>query len=202
MTTRTTPTKPPGLRERKKQQTRQRIREEAYRLFAERGYEATTVDEIAAAADISPSTFFRYFPSKEDVVTQDEYDPALAEALRARPADEPTVEAIRAALVGPLGELLDGDREQLLLRTRITFTDPEIRARSVAEQERSEAVLAEVIAERSGRDAHDLEVKCAAAAIIAVFTTLMRHWVEGDGKEDLLALYDRHLQLLSRGFDF
>ncbi|WP_372347220.1 hypothetical protein [Streptomyces sp. KL116D] len=69
-------------------------------------------------------------------------------------------------------------------------------------QERSEAVLAEVIAERSGRDAHDLEVKCVAAAIIAVFTTLMRHWVEGDGKEDLLALYDRHLQLLSRGFDF
>ncbi|MEV3857522.1 TetR family transcriptional regulator [Streptomyces sp. NPDC050095] len=205
MTTRTTSAKPAktvGLRERKKQQTRQRIREEAYRLFAEHGYEATTVDQIAEAADISPSTFFRYFPSKEDVVTQDEYDPALAEALRARPAGEPIVDALRGALRGPLGEMLEGDRDQLLLRTRITFTDPVIRARSMAEQERSEQAMAEVIAERTGRDAADLEIKCAAASVIAVFTTLMRHWVEGDGKEDLMGLYDRHLTLLARGFDF
>ncbi|MEV5608075.1 TetR family transcriptional regulator [Streptomyces sp. NPDC052225] len=205
MTTRTTPagkTAQPGLRERKKQQTRQRIREEAYRLFAEHGYEATTVDHIAEAADISPSTFFRYYPSKEDVVTQDEYDPALAEALRARPAGEPIVDALRGALSGPLGTMLEGDLEQLLLRTRITFTDPAIRARSVAEQQRSEDALAEVIAERAGRDAADLEIKCAAAALIAVFTTLMRHWVESDGEEDLIALYERYLPLLARGLDF
>ncbi|MBO1337807.1 TetR family transcriptional regulator [Streptomyces sp. VRA16 Mangrove soil] len=207
MTTRATPAKtapakPQGLRERKKQQTRQRIRDEAYRLFAEHGYEATTVDQIAEAADISPSTFFRYFPSKEEVVIEDEYDPALAEALRARPADEPIVDALRGALTGPLGSMLEGDLEQLLLRTRITFTDPAIRARSVAEQERSERVVAEVIAERTGRDPGELEIKCAAAALIAVFTTLVRHWVEGDGKEDLLALYDRHLPMLGRGFSF
>ncbi|WP_369247717.1 TetR family transcriptional regulator [Streptomyces sp. R41] len=202
MTTQETSAAPLGLRERKKQKTRDRVRREAYRLFAEHGYEATTVDQIAEAAEISPSTFFRYFPTKEDVVIQDEYDPALAEALRARPADEPIVDAILQALRGPLGQMLDHDREELLLRTRITFTDPAIRARSVGEQERSEQEIAAIIAERSGRNASDLDVKCAAAAIIAVFTTLVRHWVEGGGTEDLAELYERHLPLLSNGLEF
>ncbi|MEU5597354.1 TetR family transcriptional regulator [Streptomyces sp. NPDC020298] len=202
MTTHETPAARLGLRERKKQQTRQRIRREAYRLFAGNGYEATTVDQIAEAAEVSPSTFFRYFPTKEDVVLQDEYDPALAAALRARPADEPIVDAVLASLKGPVGQMIQQDRDDLLLRTRISFTDPAIRARTVAEQERSERAIAEVIAERAGRDAADLEVRCAAAAIIAVFTTLVRHWVEGDGREDLAALYERHLPLLSRGLDF
>lgn len=202
MTTQETSAAPLGLRERKKQKTRDRVRREAYRLFAEHGYEATTVDQIAEAAEISPSTFFRYFPTKEDVVIQDEYDPALAEALRARPADEPIVDAILQALRGPLGRMLDQDREELLLCTRITFTDPAIRARSVGEQERSEREIAAIIAERSGRNASDLDVKCAAAAIIAVFTTLVRHWVEGGGTEDLAELYERHLPLLSNGLEF
>jgi AcrR family transcriptional regulator len=202
MTTHETSAAPLGLRERKKRQTRERIRREAYRLFAEHGYEATTVDQIADAAEVSPSTFFRYFPTKEDVVLQDEYDPALAAALRDRPADEPIVDAVLNSLKGPMGEMLQRDRDDLLLRTRISFTDPAIRARNVAEQERSERAIAEIIAERTGRDASDLEIKCAAAAIIAVFTTLVRHWVEGDGKEDLAALYARHLPLLSRGLGF
>ncbi|OIK00132.1 TetR family transcriptional regulator [Streptomyces colonosanans] len=202
MTTHETSAAPLGLRERKKQKTRERIRREAYRLFAEHGYEATTVDQIAEAAEVSPSTFFRYFPTKEDVVMQDEYDPALAEALRARPADEPIVEAILNSLRGPMGEMLQQDRDELLLRTRISFTDPAIRARQVAEQQRSEEGIAASIAERTGRSTTDLDVKCAAAAIVAVFTTLVRHWVEGDGKEDLAALYERHLPLLSRGLDF
>ncbi|WP_133915104.1 acyl-CoA-like ligand-binding transcription factor [Streptomyces sp. NBC_00582] len=202
MTTHETSAAPLGLRERKKQQTRERIRREAYRLFAEHGYEATTVDQIAEAAEVSPSTFFRYFPTKEDVVLQDEYDPALATALRARPADEPLVDAILNSLKGPLGATLRQDREDLLLRTRLAFDDPAIRARNVAEQERSERAIAEIVAERTGRDTADLEVRCAAAAVIAVFTTLVRHWVEGDGKEDLAALYERHLPLLSRGLPF
>ncbi|MFD5721582.1 TetR family transcriptional regulator [Streptomyces sp. NPDC127036] len=202
MTTHETSAAPLSLRERKKQKTRERIRREAYSLFAGHGYEATTVDQIADAAEVSPSTFFRYFPTKEDVVVQDEYDPALAEALRARPADEPLMDAITNSLKGPMGEMLQRDRDDLLLRTRISFTDPAIRARSVAEQERSEQAIAEIIAERTGRDSVDLEVKCAAAAIIAVFTTLVRHWVEGDGRDDLAELYERHLPLLSRGLDF
>jgi len=192
----------PGLRERRRVRTKLMVQAEALRLFAEQGYEQTTIDDIAHAAAMSPRTFFRYFPTKEDVVIQDEYDPALAEALRARPAGEPIVDAILQSLKGPLGRMLEQDREELLLRTRITFTDPAIRARSVGEQERSEQAIAAIIAERSGRNASDLDVKCAAAAIIAVFATLVRHWVEGGGTEDLAALYERHLPLLAHGLEF
>ena len=188
-----------GLRERKKLKTRQSLRREAYRLFAEQGYEATSVDQIAAAAEVSPSTFFRYFPTKEDVVLSDEYDPMLADVLRSRPADESIVDSVRYALTDPLSRQLADDREDLLFRTRLTFTVPALRARSLEDQLSSQTGIAAMIAERTGRDPDELEVKCAAAAIIAVATAVVWHWVEGGGEDDLVALYDHHLGMLSSG---
>src|ERR1041384_4302319 len=86
-----------GLRERKKQRTRRTIASEALRLFAERGYEETTIADIAEAADVSPRTFFSYFPSKEDVVFA-EIDERLAEVregVARRPAGETPLESMR-----------------------------------------------------------------------------------------------------------
>jgi AcrR family transcriptional regulator len=77
-----------GLRERKKARTRASLREHALRLFREQGYQATTVEQIAAAAEVSPSTFFRYFPTKEDVVLQDDMDIRMAEAVERQPAGQ------------------------------------------------------------------------------------------------------------------
>ncbi|MDX2548877.1 TetR family transcriptional regulator [Streptomyces sp. WI04-05B] len=188
-----------GLRERKKLKTWRSIRREAFRLFAEQGYDATSVDQIAAAAEVSQSTFFRYFPTKEDVVLMDEYDSMLGDALGNRPVDEPIVDAVRHALSDSLARLLASDREELLFRTRLTFSVPSIRARSLEEQLQSQAAIAQLIAERTGRDGDDLEVKCVAAAIIAVLTTVIWHWVEHDGVGDLTALYDNQLALLSQG---
>src|SRR6201999_2191851 len=87
-----------GLRERKKARTRASLREHALRLFREQGYQATTVEQIAAAAEVSPSTFFRYFPTKEDVVLQDDMDSRMIEALARQPADLAPIAAVRAAL--------------------------------------------------------------------------------------------------------
>src|SRR5271165_4994463 len=87
-----------GLRERKKARTRAAILQEALRLFHEQGYAATTVEQIAAAAEVSPSTFFRYFPTKEDVVLQDDYDALLLEAFEAQPADLNPIQALRGSL--------------------------------------------------------------------------------------------------------
>src|SRR5882757_3838028 len=101
-----TTAKPPGLRERKKIQTRQAIRSAAYRLFTEQGYDATPVDRIAAAADVSPSTVFRYFPTKEDIVLTDEYDDEMAQDLRNRPADEPPLLSVRAVLHEAVARIL------------------------------------------------------------------------------------------------
>jgi AcrR family transcriptional regulator len=91
----------PGLRERKKAKTRRTIQEHALRLFAEQGYEATTVDQIAEAAEISPSTFFRYFATKEDVVIEDDYDPLLIRAFIAQPASLSPVAAFRRRYAKP-----------------------------------------------------------------------------------------------------
>ena len=84
-----------GLRARKKAETRRSIQEHALRLFLEKGYDATTVEEIAAAAGVSHMTFFRYFPNKHAVVENDDYDPMIAELIRNRPAGEDPLTAIR-----------------------------------------------------------------------------------------------------------
>ncbi|MFI0943063.1 TetR family transcriptional regulator [Streptomyces sp. NPDC021020] len=200
MNAKETPAPPePSLRERKKQRTLATIRREAFRLFAAQGYEGTTVEQIAAAAEVSPSTFFRYFPTKEDVVLDDDYDSALADALRARPPGEPVLDSLRIALTDSLGRLMEADRDELLLRTRLGFTDPALRARSWDEFIRSQDSVAEVIAERTGRPADDLDVRCTAAALMAVATAVGRHWVEHDGEVDLVPLYDRQFALLSAG---
>src|SRR6201995_5655997 len=89
---------PTGLRERKKARTRASIREQALRLFREQGYQATTVEQIAAAAEVSPSTFFRYFPTKEDVVLQDDMDTRMIEAFRRQPPELSPAAAIRAGV--------------------------------------------------------------------------------------------------------
>src|SRR6478609_9387847 len=87
-----------GLRERKKAKTRAAIQEHALRLFGEQGYAATTVEQIAAAAEVSPSTFFRYFPTKEDVVLYDVLDPPILAAFRAQPAELSPIQALRGAM--------------------------------------------------------------------------------------------------------
>ena len=87
-----------SLRERKKARTRASLREHALRLFREQGYQATTVEQIAAAAEVSPSTFFRYFPTKEDLVLQDDMDARMAEAFARQPPELGPVAALRAAM--------------------------------------------------------------------------------------------------------
>src|SRR5690348_11718013 len=99
----------PGLRERKKARTRAAIREHAFRLFREQGYDATTVEQIADAAEVSPSTFFRYFPTKEDVVLQDDMELLWFDALRAQPKQASTIAAIRASLGQAFANISDQD---------------------------------------------------------------------------------------------
>src|ERR1700760_3132545 len=100
---------PGGPSQRQKARTRATIRAEALRLFREQGYHATTVEQIAAAAEVSPSTFFRYFPTKEDVVLQDDMEPLLAEAIEHQPPELGVVAAVRASLRTVISHL---DKEQ------------------------------------------------------------------------------------------
>ncbi|MFC5249543.1 TetR family transcriptional regulator [Streptomyces sp. SID8375] len=201
---RTSATTPPGtpkvgLRERKKIQTRQAIRRAAYRLFEEQGYDATPIDQIAEAADVSPSTVFRYFPTKEDIVLTDEYDTVLEAGLRTRPADEPMVESMRRVTVEALREIAAADRGELVQRIRLIREVPAIRGRTAENTARDAALISAVLAERTGRPAGDLELRVISAAILAALQEAMLNWVEGGESAELEALIDQTMDVLARG---
>jgi AcrR family transcriptional regulator len=165
----TRPAGPPmGLRERKKARTRTAIRTEAMRLFRERGYATTTVEQIAAAADISPATFFRYYPTKEDVVLQDDLDLLLPEAVEAQPPSLGPIAAVRAAVRQALGSMSPAELDRLQETITLTALVPEIRARAADEFTRTIEVMAVPLARRAGRSPDDQAVRHVAGAMIGV----------------------------------
>ena len=167
---------PAGLRERKKARTRATIRQEALRLFREQGYQATTVEQIAAAAEVSPSTFFRYFPSKEDVVLQDDMEAMLVEALEQQPRELGMVAAIRASMQTVSASLSDEQWDRLRQTAELGMTVPEIRARAMDDFSRTIGVMAEGMAKRTGLDPDDLRVRTASGAIFGAIMAVTAPW--------------------------
>jgi AcrR family transcriptional regulator len=185
-----------SLRERKKQKTREAIQREATRLFQKQGYEETTIEQIAAAVDISPSTFFNYFPSKEDVVLYDAYDPMIATLFESRPPDEPLSESIRIVLE-QLTETLERDREIILARSKLFLETPELRARLWSEVERAQGFLGVLLAERTGREANDFEFRVVAIALVAAMMEAATEWVRQDGRLPMGDLMKKALDAIS-----
>ncbi|MGX1367778.1 AcrR family transcriptional regulator [Streptomyces canus] len=187
-----------GLRERKKIKTRTAIREATYALVEEQGYEATTVEQIAERAEVSPSTVFRYFPTKEDIVLTDEYDSVMQDELRARPADEPWMESVRHILHRALA-FSYVDSEVTRLRARLMIQVPAVRARMMESMSVTGRLLSAAIAERTGRDADDLEVRVQTMSLIGGLTEVYQYWAEHGMQDDLLGLTDRALKVLEHG---
>jgi AcrR family transcriptional regulator len=181
----------PGLRERKKARTRASIREHALRLFREQGYDATTVDQIAEAADVSPSTFFRYYPTKEDVVLQDDVDVLAIGSFYSQPADLSVVAAFRAAAKDALASLTEQDMATLQETSSLIFTVPELRARAMDEYSRTISVIAEAVATRSGRDSDDFAVRTVAGAIVGVIMAATMPWSDWVDKSPASHMFER-----------
>jgi AcrR family transcriptional regulator len=184
---------PTSLRERKKDRTRRTLQAEALRLFTAKGFQATTIEEIAAAAEVAPRTFFRYFSSKEEVVFWSEHQPMLAGHVAARPADEPAVDALRRGLVGGLASFYEQDRERLLERSKLACRTPALQPRWRQQQADLAAGMALILAHRLGVHADDLEVRAMAAAVAAALFVAIEEWQAHDGQQDLGALIDRAL---------
>ncbi|HEV3289519.1 MAG TPA: TetR family transcriptional regulator [Streptosporangiaceae bacterium] len=188
----------PGLRERKKARTRAAIREHAFRLFREQGYDATTVEQIAEAAEVSPSTFFRYFPTKEDVVLQDDMDLLWLEAVKAQPPELGPVAALRAGMRDAFAAIPAEEFTQIREGTRLALTVPAVRARSLDEFARTIGIIAAALAERSGRDVADPNLRVFAGAVVGV---AMAAWfaAPGDDLADFARNFDEGLALLEAG---
>ncbi len=157
-----------SLRERKKARTRASIREHALRLFREQGYQATTVEQVAAAAEVSPSTFFRYFPTKEDVVLQDDMDVRMLEAFDRQPAEMPPIRAVRAAMRETWASFTPQEWELIGEGARLSVEVPEIRARAMSEFARAIDSIAAGLARRSRCAPDSLRVRVVAGAIVGV----------------------------------
>jgi AcrR family transcriptional regulator len=190
-----------GLRARKKARTRSAIQREALRLFSERGYAATTVEQIADAADVSPSTFFRYFPGKEDLLLLDEHHSladTVTRAFAAQPPQLPPVAALRAAIRTALADLPPTDRAARLERDVALVAVPELWSANLGLLVRALDQLGEVVAQRAGRDPCDAAVRALTGAVLGVTVRVFLDAANDPGVEPATAL-DEALALLEAG---
>ncbi len=175
-----------GLRERKKARTKAAIQEHALRLFREQGYAETTVEEIAAAAEVSPSTFFRYFPAKEDTVLSDLMDRQAFEVMVAAPAELSPLEALRYAINEVFRDMSDEHLQLEMVRNDLIRSVPELRRGMLMEIIRPRDLLAEAVARRLGRPLDDPGLRLYAAAVMGVFMNLALE-ATGDDPESTIA---------------
>ena len=189
----------PGLRERKKAKTRATIQEHALRLFREQGYDATTVEQIAEAAEVSPSTFFRYFGSKEEVVIYDALDPILIEAWRRQPAELGPIPAIRAAMKEVFGALSPEEMAELRLRGQLVYGIPELRLAMIDDLVRTAEMMTAEVAARTGLPADDFQVRVGVGAFMGALMAAMVPALQ-DPDADFLELFDRAFAFVEAGF--
>ncbi|HEX4444920.1 MAG TPA: TetR family transcriptional regulator [Galbitalea sp.] len=169
----------------KKLATRARIRAAALKLFGEIGYDAATVERIADAASVTHTTFFRYFPTKEDVALSDDYDPLIAELIRTRPANESDAQKIRTAFVSGL-ETIDSEfRDGLLAQMRLVLVTPALRARLWEEQAQTQRLVLDAL----GTDT--FEARTVSSALIAAASVAILAWAEAGGVDSLAGMVDR-----------
>lgn len=187
-----------GLRERKKAKTRAAIQRHALRLIREQGYEETTVEQIAAAADVSPSTFFRYFPTKEDVMLYDPFDPILLAAFEAQPAELTPLQAMREAMHATVRAMTKEDTAELWTRGMYVLSVPDLRMRMLNDLLVTANQLTEVVARRVGRPADDLHAQMFIGSVTGALLAVLMASAHDPGA-DLFGLVDECLGFLEAG---
>ncbi|WP_035858614.1 TetR family transcriptional regulator [Cryptosporangium arvum] len=188
---------PLGLRERKKARTRAAIQTHALRLFREQGYQSTTVDQIITAAEVSETTFFRYFPTKEDTVLQDDFDPMIASSLRDQPAALSPVAAVRRTLRDHFEARTPEQRREMHERLALVVAEPALRSTMLVQATGAMRLIEQALAARAGADHADLATRAVAGAVIGVLLAAVEEWSEARG--ELPPIVDAALEHLENG---
>ena len=166
----------------KSERTRSRLQRAAVDLFAERGFNAVTVSEIADAAGVTPMTFFRHFPSKEQVLLDDPYDPLIADLVARQDPTLPALERVRRGLAEAWSEIRSAEEEPLRRRLRVAAATPRVRAFIWQNNARTEAAIVEaLVASGSGR----LEAVVASGAAMGALTAALLDWAASENAADL-----------------
>jgi AcrR family transcriptional regulator len=170
---------PTGLRGRKRAETYARIQTEAMRLFLERGFEATTLDDIAQAADVSRRSLFHYFASKEEIVfsTKADFPALIEEAIGRRPAEEPLLDMVENALLDMATRYQWGQAREF---ARLIHATPALSAGDQAKYEKVERVLARALADRKGLPEPDIACRVTAATAIGILKLATEAWLASD----------------------
>lgn len=193
-----------GLRERKKERTREALEAAAFDLFERKGFDHTTVEEIADACEVSRRTFFRYFSSKEDAFASDHEAKTalLTNLLAARPADEPVLESVRMVIVG-LCEQFGSDKQATLRRMRIAAASHDLHQLEAESYDARLDGLVDALMARGGSpvdgDAR-LQARLVLGAAIVIMRSVAEQWMADDGQGDLVAMVDHAFDLLITAF--
>jgi AcrR family transcriptional regulator len=203
------PVSGPGLRERKKQRTREALTDAACVLFARQGVENTTVEQIAAAIDVSPRTFFRYFSSKEDVAVSvlDQQVTEVIRALEARPPTESVLTALRLAVVGTVRAHADAGSGDGGIRLRsvraLLLSSPTVRAASLHQGALRSGEMARLLAVRMGVDpARDGRPQLVATIVLCALEAAVGEWQVQRPDAPLSNLLEEAFDLLAGGLDY
>jgi AcrR family transcriptional regulator len=199
----------PGLRERKKQQTRDALVDAAYELFHHKGYDATTVEEIAEIADVSPRTFFRYFMSKEDIALAplDRQFTEILAALAARPAEEPVIAALRSAAVEVVQASETGDappdRKRHQRMQALLAVTPTLMTACVGRNTARLDELAQLVATRMGVEpGTDPRPHLVASVALCAVPAVVSAWQDVDRTTPTSNLLCQAFDLLAAGLDY
>ena len=192
-----------GLRERKKARTREALLAAALDLFARQGFDGTTIEDIADACEVSPRTFFRYFPSKEAVLFGDSEArcDALIESLAAQPPEVGPLDALHAAMLD-LARSYRDDRDVLLLRSRVLQESVQMRAYKAEHQRGWEEAVTEELGRRARaakRPLSRFELRLVSGLAVAALRAALDTWLDDRRSPSLEALVDRAFSELSGG---
>lgn len=172
-----------------------RVQATAVDLFSRVGYPAVTVEQVAAAADVSPVSIYRWFGSKTGLVLWDDYDPALLEQVAERLTTRPPLVAIRDAVVAELDRIYDADRSLVLDRTRLVYAEPELRAASMEDGEAMAAALTQLLRE-ADPDIDSLHSLVLGRTAVAVLTSAVERWQHLDGAVPLAQIMHQAFEAL------
>jgi AcrR family transcriptional regulator len=192
----------PGRRERKRLQTHDALRDAAIRLFLRKGFDATTVEDITEAVDVSPRTFFRHYASKEDVVFggHEVQFELLGQALANRPDDEPVLASVREAILS-LADVLEAERGRIFVQAQLVATSPALAARSVQVRDRLSDVVANHVARRLDVDRTvDVRPAVVSGAVVGALGAAIDTWVTSGAEGRLAGRVSQALELLDQGF--
>ena len=189
----------PGLRERKKVRTRSSILHHALRLIRRQGYESTTVSQIAEAAEVSESTFFRYFPTKEALFLEDDFDELLVEAYREQPAALGPIAAMRGAVRETFADITEDEIADTRERMAVVMAEPELRDAMAGHLLLTLNEISGMIARRSGKPAGDFGTRVLAGAVIGALMAGMMAAIE-ERPDRFVEYLDETFAALEKGF--